>query len=356
MDFQERIRKGFESVLIEGLDFFFGISSILLRISEQFSQPRGSGGISLTSLLKKPKVLFRLLSGFLRAKIQGRNLLPKDIWKVKGVLCSGADTSIFKDKVSKLWGKKPLETYGATEYGLVATQSWTYEGLTLVPYNNFWEFIPEEEYRKSVADGGPRPNTLLIDELAVGEKYVIVGTNFHGGAMVRYAVGDVIQVIAGEDEKAEIKLPQIVFVNRIDDVIDIGGITRLTEKPIWQAIENSGIEYVDWTVRKEYQEEQGEEKPILHLYIEFKAEGIEIRRAEAEIHESLQSLDESYGELETMTGLAPLRITALSKGTFRRYIEERQAAGADLAHLKPSHMNPPEKIMEKLLKMSDLAI
>jgi len=33
-----------------------------------------------------------------------------------------------------------------------------------------------------------------------------------------------------------------------------------------------------------------------------------------------------------------------------RYMEDRQRAGSDLAHLKPTHMQPPNEVMERLLK------
>ena len=37
MDFQSRIQRGFRMALSDGLDFFYGVTSILLRVSEQFS-------------------------------------------------------------------------------------------------------------------------------------------------------------------------------------------------------------------------------------------------------------------------------------------------------------------------------
>jgi hypothetical protein len=180
------------------------------------------------------------------------------------------------------------------------------------------------------------------------EEYVLVGTNFHGGALVRYILGDLIRVIALEDRGAGVRLPQIVFAARIDDLIDIGGFTRLTEKSIWQAIENSGVLYTDWTIRKEATAKE----PVLHLYLEPAEEGSNAAGVADRIHGCLKEIDAPYRELEEITGLKPLKVTLLAKGTFRRYFEERQAAGADLAHLKPSHMNAPEGVIRNLLRMS----
>jgi len=46
----------------------------------------------------------------------------------------------------------------------------------------------------------------------------------------------------------------------------------------------------------------------------------------------------------------------LSPGTFERYREEKAKEGADLAHLKPAHMNAPDAIIKRLLELSDAGI
>ena len=51
--------------------------------------------------------------------------------------------------------------------------------------------------------------------------------------------------------------------------------------------------------------------------------------------------------------MRPLRVTLLSPGTFLRYVQERKAAGADLAHLKPPHMNAPDAVIADLLRVSE---
>ena len=42
-------------------------------------------------------------------------------------------------------------------------------------------------------------------------------------------------------------------------------------------------------------------------------------------------------------------VSYLPKGTFDNYTAQRQAQGADLAHLKPPHINPSDKILSLLL-------
>jgi len=74
------------------------------------------------------------------------------------------------------------------------------------------------------------------------------------------------------------------------------------------------------------------------------------------IHERLKQADEHYRNLEEMAGINPLVVTLLSPGTFSRYLQERQAAGFDLAHSKPVHMNPKGDVVSRLLSMSTIRI
>ncbi|HUI69550.1 MAG TPA: GH3 auxin-responsive promoter family protein [Spirochaetia bacterium] len=347
MDFQQRIQVAFSEALNEGMDFFFGITSIMLKISERFSQ-LGRDGISGPEQRLKAKAAFRIALALLKARLRGRLLLPRDIWNVKGVMCGGMDTSIFRDKVTESWGIEPLEAYVATEFGGIAIQAWNHAGLTFYPYGNFWEFISEADYRRLLVDPTYQPRSYLMDEVSKDTEYVLVGTNFHGGPLCRFILGDLVKFVSLEDEEAGIRLPQMTFVSRIDGLIDVGGFTRLTEKTIWQAIENSGVSYEEWTIRKE----QSEREPILHLYIEQKKDPLAADAIAERVHEALKALNGPYRDLEEITGLKPLKITLLSTGTFRRYYEERQAAGADLAHLKPPHVNASDGMIENLLRMS----
>jgi len=43
-----------------------------------------------------------------------------------------------------------------------------------------------------------------------------------------------------------------------------------------------------------------------------------------------------------------VEIELLPKGTFARYTARKQAEGADLAHLKPPHINPSDEVLSIL--------
>jgi phenylacetate-coenzyme A ligase PaaK-like adenylate-forming protein len=344
MGFGERIEEGFKLAMGTGLDFFYGLSSILAKTGERFET--GSGNIKFSSEMLRPSVLFRLLRGFFRAKINKRNVLPKDIWKLKGIMSGGTDTDIYRERIKRYWGREPLEGFGCTEGGNMAMQAWNYKGMTFNPDCNFLEFITYEDHIRNKQDPKYQPPTVLLNELQPGI-YELVFTNLLGGVITRYRIGDLFEVLSLRDEELNIDFPQLRFYSRADDIIDLGGFTRLTERTIWQMIEASKLNYVEWTARKE---EVGGE-PILHLYIELsESDGSSSEQLKPLIRTSLQQINSDFTDLEYMLGSDHLEVTRLANNSFKRYMEDRQRAGADLAHVKPPHMQPTNDVINRLLQ------
>jgi hypothetical protein len=340
MSFEDRIEVGFRQALSRGLDFFFGIPIVLVVVGEKLSQ-QSQQKRDIKPLLSQPKVLLRLAKGVAKSKMARRPMLPRDLWSLSGIMCGGTDCAVLKEKINKLWGRYPLDTYTSTEAGIIATQTWDYDGMTFIPNLNFLEFIPEAEYSKWQLNSSYQPKTVLLDEVKAGENYETVITNFHGGPMVRYRMADVIRITSLTNEKLGIGLPQMTFEGRLDDIMDIGGLFRLSEKIIWQAIENTSIPYADWTARREIVED----RPVLHLYMELKDGYIASEKGMATaVFEQLVKYDEGtfYGSLARALDPIPIEVTLLPVGAFDNYIAKRRAEGADLAHLKLRHINPSD--------------
>ncbi|MFQ6122983.1 MAG: GH3 auxin-responsive promoter family protein, partial [Dehalococcoidales bacterium] len=234
-------------------------------------------------------------------------------------------------------------------------QTWDYGGMTFVPNLNFFEFIPEKEHFEWQLDHSYQPRTVLLDEVRAGENYEVVITNFHGGAMVRYRVGDMIKITSLRNEKLGIDIPQMVFERRADDLLDFV-VIRLTEKTIWQAIENTGIAYKDWTAYKEAGE------PVLRLFIELQDgyQSSDADIAQAIYEQIIKSDNDAYTTSAVHDDLADMidfrvEITLLPCGAFANYTSQRQAEGADLAHLKPPHINPSDQVLSLLLAKPEVA-
>lgn len=346
LNFQDRIEAALQLSFREGMDYFYGLSSVLVKIGERFAGESDEKR-KKSRKIPHPKAMLRFARAIIRAKLAGRPMYPKDLWNLKGVCAGGTDTSVFSDRIYNYWGVRPVEMYGSAEFQGLAFQLWDRKGLSPLPDVAFFEFIPYEEHLKAQEDSHYRPRTVLLDGLEAGQRYEIVLTSLKVSVYTRYRIGDIIRVLDTCNEKLGVHVPQFVVEGRWDDVIDLAGFTRLTERAIWYAIENSGVGYEEWTCRKELL--NGE--PTLHLWIELKRDSRDADSVRAAVHASLKTMDSDYRDFEEMLGYCPLTITLLSPGTFSRYMLDRQAAGAEPAHFKPRHFIRTEDVLELLLEM-----
>jgi len=343
MSYGERVATGFKLAMREGLDYFMGISVVLARMGEQFEQ-QSSNTKPSKELLHLP-TLWRLLKAVVISKIHKRNILPKDIWHLKGIMSGGTDCEIYKDRIEHYWGKKVLEGYSCTEVGTLSLQAWNFKGMVFYPDIAFLEFIPSEEVRKNQDDPSYQPKTLLYDELDLG-LYELVISSFCGGVLVRYRIGDLFEVIANGDAETGSELPQVRFYSRADDLIDLAGFLRLTERDIWKTIEATGLEYADWVARKDITEEY----ITLHLYIELaKSASIPEEKVQEMIRQSFSARFSDYNDMKELLGVEPVVVTLLMGGSFDTYMKSKIEAGADLGQLKPTHMKPSDHVLMKLV-------
>jgi len=344
MGYVERVQAGFKEAMVLGLDYFYGISSVLVRIGQQFQE--GGSGSGFSSDMLRPGFIWRMLTGLIKAKLNGRALMPKDIWNIRGIMTGGADTIVYGNLIEEYWGRKPLEGYACTEGGLMAIQAWNYKGMTFYPENDFLEFIPDAELKKEEEDPDYNPKTVLYNELQPGV-YELVFTNFHGGILTRYRVGDLFEVVSLKDKELNINLPQLNYYARSSDVINLANFAFLTEKDIWIALENTEIEYNEWIARKEIVDN----KSYLHLFVEVDPKN---HHDEEEVRDlvskSLKRINKDIQDMEDMLGYDPLKLNLLNPGAFNSYMEYQKSQGADLAHTKPPHMNPTKEQLGVLLK------
>jgi hypothetical protein len=284
------------------------------------------------------------------AKIQKREILPSDLWQIRAIITGGVDTDIYKEDITHYWGNVPYENYVSTESIILAAQSWNKKWMTFFPDGAFYEFIPIAKRSKDKANMNNQPSTVLLNEVRPGQEYEVVITHLYGMPFLRYRMQDVVEFVALQDEEAGIYLPQMVFKYRIGDILYLAGMAQLDERTIWKAISNTGIKYEDWLAFKEYDIHQS----YLRLYIELKEEK-ECSEIEHLIDAQLSTIDVDYRDLHSWLSIDPLRVTLLSPGTFQRYYAEKRKEGADLAHMKPPHMNAPQDIRQRILQLSEVA-
>lgn len=344
LSFSQRNKLGFQLGLKKGIDYFFGLGSVTYYISQTLGQMHhGASHTSLSSLPRKR--LLRLAKGKLQAHREHRALQPKDLFDLKGFMVAGTDNDLYKDDLEKLWGIRPLEIFAGTEPTLIGTEIWNRNGLYFFPDACFYEFLPMEERRKMKQDASYQPMTCLMDEVEENKEYELILTVLKGGAFVRYRVGDRYRCVALQDSKEGIALPRFRYIDRVPEVIDIAGFTRITKQSIDQVIQLSGLPLHRYIARKELLDR----RPYVHMYVEMEPDSIYQRAITIELltqHLSVyfRHVDQDYQDLKKILGMEPLQITLLKGGSFALY-EQRYGA--------IDTINPSTPEIMKLLKLQE---
>jgi len=347
LPFARQVASGFEMALKDGFDVAGAVASILVRMGQQMSGQASRGqGRRLPPGALRPKVMLRLLKGYLKSRAEGRPVYPKDLWSPKGIMAGGVDTRIYLKEIETYWGVTPFDVYAATETMFLGMQSWARRHMSFLPDSVFLEFLPLPGPRSPEATAA---EPVLLDQLEPGVLYEVVITQLHGMPLLRYRLGDVIRVAAPADDEAGIHLPQFEVRRKIDEVINLGGLCALDERTLWSAIAATGLPYTDWTAYKEYDNNEA----FLRLVVELK-ESSSPEEVSARVHEQLKSVDTDYEDVERYLGVNPVRVTVLEEGSFARYTEAMVREGADLAHLKPKHINPSEQTLGLLRGVAKL--
>ena len=324
MSFSERNKKGFKLGMKKGIDLFFAVGSVTYYISKSFGAMAGKSGSKLKAVTKfSPLILMRYLQARSLCRREKRELIPKDLFRLKGFMCAGTDNRCYKDDLEKLWGIRPVEVFAGTEPGCMGCETWARNGLYFYPDSNFFEFIPFREMEKNEEDPTYQPRTLLMDEVKEGEMYELVISVLKGGAFMRYRVGDVYRCLGFGSREEGTVLPRFEYLDRVPSIIDIAGFTRITENSINTVIDLAGIPVEDWFACKEFSDDN---RPYMHLYIELKAESIKHSAMTCELlreHFSVyfKYLDNDYQDLKKILGIDPLKITILMTGSFKKYYE-----------------------------------
>ena len=350
MSFGERNKEGFKMAMKQDVEFFFGLGSVAYAVSQSLtgSVSSGKSKTSFSELLQyKPKMLKRILNAKKICKKGKRELLPKDLFHLKGFMVAGTDNQCYKDDLEEMWGVRPMELFAGTEPSIIGTETWTRNGMYFFPDTCFYEFITEKDMLHNYEDPTFTPPTYLMDEVVPGEKYELVITVLKGGAFARYRVGDMYRCVGLTNQEDRTQIPRFEYIDRVPWIIDIAGFTRISENGIKSVIQLSGQPVTDWIAVKEYNEKK---RPYLHLYIEVKKEALMYQAMSTDILKELLTtyfkyIDQDYRDLKKILGMDPLVVTILRCGTFHLY-ESRKGR-------KPRHMSTPYYEVAELLRLQD---
>ncbi len=333
MSFSQRIKKGFAMAMDGGLDFFFGIGSVANYITESFGKLSGGGG-GKRDFKVSPLYAARYLKAKYISRRDGKPMRPGDIFHLKALFYAGTDARCYRERLAAAWGVIPIELAAGTETTCLGAETWEHNGMVFFPNACFYEFIPQREMQLARADKSYQPRTCLMDEVRAGENYELVISVLRGGAFMRYRIGDVYHCVSAGGGR----LPRFAFVDRVPDVIDIAGFTRITEKSVREVIRLSKLGIADWVMKKEFDPTGN---PFLHMYLEVDPEAqmrdVVVKQVLTE-HLSVyfKYFDSDYGDLKKLLNMEPLQITILKTGTIAGY--ERKS-GRQLYRINPDTLD-----------------
>jgi len=330
VSFSERIKKGFAMALSGGVDYFFGIGSVANYITESFGKG-GSGGHRLNVSVGNA---LRYVAAKHTAGKEGRGVRPGDIFRLKAFFYAGTDAHCYRERLTKAWSIQPVELAAGTESTGIGSESWEHKGMVLFPNACFYEFIPESEMLRNLRDASYVPRTILMDEVSAGENYEIVLSVLHGGAFMRYRIGDMYRCLSAGNGQ----LPRFTFLDRTPSVIDIAGFTRITEYSMQEVIRLSRLSLGEWFLKKEFDRDSN---PFLHLYTEIQPDalGTEVTlKSVLTEHLSLyfRYFDSDYEDLRKLLAIEPLQVTILRFGTIASY---KNGSGREFPKINPDWLD-----------------
>ena len=234
-------------------------------ITENFSKSSSGGSGGGRSGAVSPGNALRYLRAKYISRRDGRPIVPGDIFTLKAFFYAGTDAKCYKDRLSAAWGVTPVELASSTESTYIGAETWEHNGMIFFPDACFYAFIPEAEMHRNMEGPSYQPRTCLMDEIQSGETYELVLSVLHGGAFMRYRIGDMYHCISSGGNR----IPRHTFVDRTPDVIDIAGFTRITASSMQEVIRLSRLELGDWILKKEFNQDGD---PFLHMYLEIPPE------------------------------------------------------------------------------------
>jgi hypothetical protein len=329
-----RSKKGIEMAIGRGIDFFISMGNIAGYITSSFPGEIGN----IKPLGVSPLGGLKYLRAKYIGKRDGKALRPRDFFSPKGIICACSDIKNHKEIVEDGWGVSPVDFSFAAESSCIGVDSWERQGIYFFPDTCFYEFIPENEMIKNMNDPEYKPRTCLMDEVGAGENYELVISLFHGGAFMRYRIGDMYRcTYAGRGNG----LPRFTYIDRDPSVIDIAGFTRLNHSSIEEVLRLSKLGVGQWLAKKEYDEA---DNPYLHIYLEILPNSQEldvVKKSTLAEHFSVyfKYYDSDYSDLKQLINTDPLKITVLKFGSIDRY---ESHTGRAIPRINPSTVDIAE--------------
>ncbi|XP_072179182.1 GH3 domain-containing protein-like [Diadema setosum] len=247
------------------------------------------------------------------------------VWPNLRAIISADSTKVwpeFKQTYGKGISFLPF-AYGATE-AFMALACWPLEerrGYTFLTSEIFFEFIKLQDVDQC------QPKTYLVDELAIGEKYEVVITQFDG--LYRYRLGDIIHIVDYHDN-----CPMMEFLYRIGLMMNVR-YEKMDQRIITDSLHTAvgrwtGVKLIEFALAESKlipktspAYEKDELMPYYLIFVELRhvneMNANKPRRTSEEltmIDEEFRARNADYDRLRREDAIARPRVHIVRQGTF----------------------------------------
>ncbi|MBN8824835.1 MULTISPECIES: GH3 auxin-responsive promoter family protein [unclassified Spirosoma] len=250
----------------------------------------------------------------------------------------GVNFEPYRAKLFESIGKRidSIETYPASEGFIAFQDSQAEEGLLMLLNSGiFFEFIAADEFYSE------NPRRLTIDEVELGKNYAVIINNNAG--LWGYSIGDTVKFVSREPYR-------LLVTGRIKHFISAFGehvIGEEVEKALQFAMQkHPETEVVEFTVAPMVSPKEG--LPYHEWFIEFATPPHDPVAFAKDLDNRLIELNVYYDDLITGSILQPLKLIALPRGTFQRYMKSQGKLGGQN---KVPRLSNDRKIAEGLLQV-----
>ncbi len=263
-----------------------------------------------------------------------------DVWPNLEVFVHGAVSfspyrQLFKELIPSP-DMRYMETYNASEgfFG-IQDQTNSEELLLMLDYGIFYEFIPMENIDQE------QPNTLTLEEVALGKNYaLVISTN---AGLWRYMIGDTVRFTSLNPFRIKISGRTKHFINAFGEEV----VVENADIAITKASKATGAIIADYTAGPIYV--QNESKGAHEWIIEFEKEPSDMDYFAEILDVTLREINSDYDakRYKNMALKAPL-VHHAPKDTFYNWMKSRGKLGGQ--HKVPRLSN--DRIyLDEILKM-----
>ena len=265
----------------------------------------------------------------------------EELWPNMELFAHGGMSLVpYRHKLDELFPSGKLhfiENYNSSEGFFGVQTDMKDPAMTLMlDYENFYEFVPMQEY------GKPGAKALPVWEIETGKEYAILVSTSSG--LWRYDMGDVVRFTSRSPYK-------FVIVGRTHQNINLWGedlSVQQAEKAMDEACRKCDAKVKEFTVAPVFLEEETSSGHHQWL-VEFSKEPADLEKFAETLDKELMESDIDYEHFRERTGGKRLELVKARPGLFYDWLDSKGKLGGQ--HKIP-RLASVRKYMEELLKLN----